>query len=266
MSESARSPLLGPSSSSSQRAPSKKSSRSIRSVPSDETTPLLSREEDEQISDGEQASSTEESTTLASPEDPPHRKSTRRWPSVVALSVLSVVVIAGLCIGFFAPAVVEEYATQAAVFEPKKLSIHSLTSTGVQARVQGVFVMDASRVKKNAVRNIGRAGTWIAKAVESQESTVKVYLPEYGNILIGTAVVPRIIVNIRNGHSTDVDFLTLLEPGNVDGIRKLANDWIEGRLGQLRVQGKADVGLKSGIFPLGVQIISESLVFEGQSL
>ena len=102
--------------------------------------------------------------------------------------------------------------------------------------------------------------------MESESSKVEVYLPEYGNILVGTAAVPPVVVDIRNGHITAIDFLTDLEPGNIEGIRQVANDWLEGRLGQIRLLGKANVGLKSGIFPLGTQSITESLVFEGQSL
>jgi hypothetical protein len=78
--------------------------------------------------------------------------------------------------------------------------------------------------------------------------------------------VPKLVVNIRNGHTTAIDFLTDLEPGDVEGIRRVANDWLEGRLDQIRLLGKADVGLKSGLISLGSQTISESLVFEGQSL
>ncbi|PBP15434.1 pre-rRNA processing protein [Diplocarpon rosae] len=95
---------------------------------------------------------------------------------------------------------------------------------------------------------------------------VQVYLPEYGDILLGTATVPPVLVDIRNGHITGVDFLTDLKPGNVEGIRQVANDWLEGRLGKVRVLGKTNVSLKSGIFPLGSQSISESMVFEGNNL
>jgi len=174
-----------------------------------------------------------------------------------------VVIILG---AFFAPAVVEEYAKEALVIEPTNLSIDSFTASGVRARVQANFRMDASRVGNKNVKNIGRFGTWIARQVESKSSTVEVYLPEYGNILLGTAAVPPVVVDIRNGHTTAIDFLTDLEPGNIEGIRQVANDWLEGRLGEIRVLGKANVGLKSGLFPLGTQSISESLVFEGQSL
>jgi hypothetical protein len=190
----------------------------------------------------------------------------RRWPTIVAVTVLGVAIIGIVMTAFFAPAVVEEYARESLVIEPTNLSIHNFTSTGVTARVQAHFRMDASRVKNNAVRNVGRFGTWIARQVESEESRVEVYLPEYDNILIGTANVPRIVVDIRNGYTTAIDFLTALEPGDLDGIRRVANDWLEGRLDQVRVVGKADVGLKSGLFPLGSQTIIESLVFEGQSL
>ncbi|MCJ1231953.1 hypothetical protein MMC12_008633, partial [Toensbergia leucococca] len=69
-----------------------------------------------------------------------------------------------------------------------------------------------------------------------------------------------------NGHTTHIDFLSDLVPGDIDGIRRIANDWLEGRLGQLRVKGVAKVALKSGIFSLGTQSLSQSLLFEGQDL
>lgn len=169
-----------------------------------------------------------------------------------------------MLLGFFAPAAVEEYATQAVDFKATKFSLDSLTQTGVRVQVEGDFKMDASRVKKKSVRDFGKFGTWIAKEVESGPTDVDVYLPEHGNVLLGTARVPGIKVNIRNGHITHISFFTDLEPGSFDGIRNLANDWLDGRLGQIRVKGKATVPLKSGIFRLGNQAIEESLVFEGK--
>ena len=241
-----------------------------------EDTPLLSRSGDTTRYDGAEE---DEGERLPSPAATSLRtlqnqrrgsttstKGGRRWPTIAAVALLGVAVIGIIMTAFFAPAVVEQYAKESLVIEPTNLSIHNFTSTGVTARVQANFRMDASRVKNNAVRNIGRFGTWIARKVESKQSKVEVYLPEYGNILIGTADVPRIVVDIRNGHTTAIDFLTALEPGNLDGIRRVANDWLEGQLDQVRVMGKANVGLKSGLFPLGSQTITESLVFEGQSL
>jgi hypothetical protein len=180
--------------------------------------------------------------------------------------MLGVVVLTIITGAFFAPAVVEEYAKQSLVIEPTSLSIDGFTPTGVTARIQAVFRMDASRVKNKHVRNIGRFSTWVAREVETKPSTVEVYLPEYGNILIGTAAVPRIAVDIRNGHGTAIDFLTDLELGDREGIRRVANDWLDGRLDKVRVLGKASISLKSGLIPLGTQTIAESLVFEGQSL
>ena len=193
-------------------------------------------------------------------------KKSRRWPTVVAVTILGVGVIAIILGAFFAPAIVEEYAKESVVIEPQSLSINEITPTGVSARVQAIFRLDASKVKNKHVRNIGRFGTWVARKVESERSTVEVYLPEYGNILIGTAEVPPITVDIRNGHSTTVDFLADLKPGDMDAIRRMANDWLDGRLHRLRVSGKANVSLKSGLIHLGTQTIAESLVFEGQSL
>lgn len=190
----------------------------------------------------------------------------RRWPSLLALLVLCVVAILIMVFAFFAPSVVEQYATQAVVFEPTSLSIDSFTASGVRARIQGDFHMDASRVEKKSVRDFGRFGTWIAHEAESGESDVEVSLPEYGNVVLGKAHVPGIKVDIRNGHTTHVDFLSDLEPGSKEGIRRIANDWIDGRLGQLRVLGKAEVPLKSGIFSFGTQTVRQELLFANKDI
>lgn len=235
-----------------------------------EDTPLLARSDDTPRYDGaeDEAIPSPAATSLQALQTPDRGspKGARRWPTVVAVLGLGLAVIAVIIGAFFAPAAVEEYARESLVIEPTNLSIHNFTSTGVTARVQANFKMDASRVKNDGVRNVGRFVTWIAGEVETTESKVEVYLPEYGDILIGTAAVPRLVVEIRNGHTTAIDFLSDLEPGDLEGIRRVANDWLEGRLDNIRVLGKANVGLKSGLIPLGSQSITQSLVFEGQSL
>ncbi|MCJ1392238.1 hypothetical protein MMC18_005105 [Xylographa bjoerkii] len=243
---------------------SSQSQRSRTSARSDESTPLLLRNGGDHQHDT--ASTAASSLRSRQDESPNDGKEKRRWPTIVALSLLSAVVIVILGLGFAAPAVVQEYAKEAVVFEPTDLSIDSFTTSGVKARIRGNFRLDASKVQRKPVRDLGRAGTWIARAVESRPSYVKVRLPEYDDILLGTALVPSLVVDIRDGHTTYIDFITDLEPGDADGIRRIANDWIDGRLGQLRVQGKADVALKSGIFSLGTQTFSEILEFKGKDI
>lgn len=256
---------------SSRSNPSSHSQRSRSLNASEETTPLLSRQvDDDGRNDGHAngAPSSPAARSLRSIQEgnDGKTKGKHRWASILALSFLSLVVIAILCLGFAAPAIVENYAQQAVVFEPTNLSIDSFTAKGVRARVQGTFIIDATRVQKKSVADIGRVGTWIAKEIETQEFDVKVYLPEYDNVLLGVATLPPLKLNIRNEHVNVIDFLTDLEPGDVDGIRRIANDWLDGRLRSLRVQGIATVLLKSGIFSLGTQRISQSILFEGQSL
>jgi hypothetical protein len=271
MSDNPSAPLLG-------RSKRPASRHSNLSDESHENTPLLSRSEDTIRYDGTED---DVDVTVASPatsslrslrdqgRTPPSEptdKSRRRWPTVVAVTILGFAVLAIIAGAFFAPAIVEEYAKESLVIEPTNLSIHSFTSTGVTVRVQASFRMDASRVKNEAVRNIGRFGTYIASKVESKTSKMEVFLPEYGNILIGTAIVPGVVVSIRNGQTSAIDFYADLEPGDIEGIRLVANDWLEGRLERIRVLGKADVALQSGLVPLGSQTIAESFVFEGQYL
>lgn len=280
MPDESRSPLLGAEAdgerSGSGRPQSQKSRTSTiskhsnLSKHSDESTPLLSREDNHRDHARRRAhdeASSAAASSLRSLQNIGSGKGSkyRRWPTVIALTIMGLVIIVILCLGFAAPAVMEEYAKQAMVFEPTSLSVDSFTSTGVRARIQGDFTLDGSRVRKKAVRDLGRAGTWIARAVESKRSKVQVYLPEYDNLLLGAADVPPITVNIRDGHTTHIDFLSDLAAGDLDGIRRMANDWIEGRIASLSVRGVADVPLKSGIFSLGTQSLTETVMFSGMS-
>jgi hypothetical protein len=242
-----------------------------RSTRSDESTPLLSRiDDDEPYRDDPDAEDdispvAEPSRSLEANEDS-SKRSRWRWPVIAAISTLLAVVVVILGLGLAAPSAVQEYAKQAAVFEPTDLSVESFTAHGIKARIRGDFVLDGSRVSKKSIRDLGRAGTWIAGAVETKPTTAEVSLPEYGNIVIGTADIPKLVVSTREGHVTHIDFVADINPGKVEGLRPIAMDWIEGRLGQLRVQGKASVGLKSGIFGLGTQRVLQTLTIGGHAI
>ena len=246
------------------------SKRSKFSIASEETTPLLSRQDDDEPVSYSGPLNGAASPAAASSQSIQYNfegsgKSNRRWATIISLSILSAFVIAILGLGFAAPAIIEEYAKEALVVEPTSLSIDSFTPTGVRARIQADFVLDGSRVQKRSVRDLGRVGTWIASEVESGQSEVEVYLPEYGSLLLGTATIPPVKVTVRDGHYTHLDFLADLEPGDIAGLRRIANDWLDGRLGSLTVEGIASVPLKSGIFGLGEQTLSQSLLFQGKS-
>ena len=278
MSDNPASPLVGEAGgdqSRSERPPSQKSKASTRSKNSnrskhsEELTPLLSEDANHRnygdAPPHDESSSAAASSLRSLQGGAPNKgKSTRRWPTIIALIILGLVLILILCLGFAAPEIVEEYAREAMVFEPTDLSIDLFTSTGVRARIRGDFTLDGARVQRKPVRDLGRAGTWIARAVESKQSKIKVFLPEYGNLLLGTAVVPPILVDIRDGHTTHLDFLSDLAAGDLDGIRRMANDWLEGRVGDLTVRGVAEVPLKSGIFGLGTQSLAETIMLKGK--
>lgn len=229
---------------------------------SSESTPLLHRRNDDIATYGTERRLSE-SELVDDDDDTPKKRSRVRWPTVISLAALTTAVLAILIFAFAAPAIVKEYAKEAAVFKPSALSIDSTMEDGVRARVQGDFVMDARRVKKKPMRDIGRFMTWIAREVETGESDVDVYLPEYGNILVGSAHLPSIRFNIRNGHQTHFDFLTILTAGDIKGLHSIARDWVEGRLARLSVRGKATLHLKSGIIGLGTQTLTDTVTFEG---
>jgi hypothetical protein len=261
---------------SSSRPASPKSARSSRSARSQqssrttEQTPLLSHEDRDDNERPDEEETTPATRSLLRSLSGSSDKSgsgkvplwKKRWPSILALILLCLLVIF-IMIGFLAKESIEEYSMQAADFKPTKLSMDGLTDHGAKVHIEGDFTMNANKVKKQSVRNLGRFGTWIAHEAETGPFDADVYLPEYGNVLIGTAKIPGVKVNIRNGHTTHLSFVATVQPGSPDGIRSVANDWIEGRLGQIRLKGKASVPLKSGLINIGKQVVEQSMVFHG---
>ena len=252
----------------SSRPSSTRSSASHRasSRTSDESTPLLAR--NNSTYGGDHDSEDEEATPRATSARGSYlsriAKSKWPWPSIIALLLLCVFTLAIMLMGFFIPEILEEYALQAAEVDVTSISLPEFTTTGAKARVQGVFWMNPGRVQKSTVRNLGKFGTWVAREVETKECEVQVRLPDYDSILLGTAAVPPMKFNVRSGHRNTLDLLVDLEPGDTDGIRLVSNDWLNGQLEELKVQGKTDIKLKSGFINLPTQSILRSLVIEGK--
>lgn len=275
MADEARTPLLSEDDSTSSRRRSsstdKHASTESTQLPppfelSNESTPLLHRRDDDLAAYGgtqhprrrssvSQVSSIGESFTK--------QRGRVRWPLFcVALALLAVLAI--LLFAFVAPAMVEEYVKEAAIFRPTNVSIESATSNGIRTRVQGDFTLDAKRVHKRSAQALGRFATWIGREVETGDSETRVYLPEYGNVLVGSASLPSMKLDIRNSHVNHLDFTADVIAGDIPGIRAVAMDWLEGRLGHLRIKGAATLHLKSGILSLGEQTLSDSVTLEGK--
>lgn len=181
---------------------------------------------------------------------------------MIIMGFLSVAIIV---VAFVAPAAVEEYAKEGAVLEPTSLSLESITTHGVRARIQANFRLDGSKVQSDHARRVGSIATWFVRTLGTDTTDVQVYLPDYDNVLIGSATIPPFTLRI-NGDNTAIDFVAELVPGQAEGIRMIANEWLEGRLHKLQVLGKADIKLRTGIIPLGTHLVSETLTVEGQSL
>ncbi|KAG5927728.1 hypothetical protein E4U42_001886 [Claviceps africana] len=189
-----------------------------------------------------------------------------RWPSLIAMIILGAIVVVIMVLGFVVPPAVQEYVEIAAVLEPTDLSVESLTSDGIRARVKGTFKLDGSRVKDGNTRRIGRIATGIMRQLGTEETKLRLHLPHYDNALVGSAMIPPITLRLVDGEVTELDFVADVVPGDTEIARQVVNEWLQGELQQLKVMGATALSLKSGIFPLGTHDVSESMVFEGQSL
>lgn len=238
-----------------------------------ETSPLLSSETEHGpatessplLSDGDHQES-EESESDSLNRSASKSESRWRWPSIIAILILAALTVVVMVLGFLVPPAVKSYAENAAVLEPTGLSLESLTPDGVRARIQASFKLDGSRVKDDTARRLGRLATSIVRTLDTEETKVRVHLPTYDNALLGSAVVPPLSINLVDGQATVLDFVADLSPGDAESLRQIANDWLDGKLEQVKVTGSAALSLKTGILPLGTHDIVESLVFEGQSL
>ncbi|UKZ80494.1 hypothetical protein TrVFT333_008255 [Trichoderma virens FT-333] len=238
-----------------------------------ETSPLLSSETEHRpatessplLSDAEHQDSEEDESDSLN-RSPSKSESRLRWPSIIAIAVLAALTVVVMVLGFLVPPAVKSYAENAAVLEPTGLSLESLTPDGVRARIQASFRLDGSRVKDDTARRLGRLATSIVRTLDTDETKVRVHLPTYDNALLGSAVVPPLSINLVDGQTTVLDFVADLSPGDAESLRQIANDWLDGKLQQVKVTGSAALSLKTGILPLGTHDIVESMVFEAKQI
>ncbi|KAG6008216.1 hypothetical protein E4U21_004815 [Claviceps maximensis] len=230
-----------------------------------ESTPLLSNRGDAAEGDSSSQHVNDRSPAQQN-KDATQSKQKRRWPSLIAMIILGTLVVVVMVLGFVVPPALQQYVEAAAVLEPTDLSVESLTADGVRARVKGTFKLDASRVKDNNARRIGRIATGIMRQLGTEETKLRLHLPHYDNALVGSAMIPPITLRLVDGQVTDLDFVADFVPGDTETARKVVNQWLQGNLEQLKVTGATALSLKSGILPLGTHDVSESMVFEGQSL
>ncbi|KAM0258269.1 hypothetical protein ACHAQJ_003911 [Trichoderma viride] len=239
-----------------------------------ETSPLLSSEPERGpvteasplLSDASHGQESEDGESDSLNKSPPKSKSRLRWPSIIAMALMAALIVVVIVLGFLVPPAVKAYAETAAVLEPTGLSLESLTPDSVRARIQANFKLDGSRVQDDTARRLGRLATSIIRKLDTEETNVNVHLPNYGNALLGSAVVPPLSINLVDGQTTVLDFVADLSPGDAESLRQIVNDWLDGKLQQVKVTGSAALRIKAGILPLGTHDVVESMVFEAKQI
>jgi hypothetical protein len=188
----------------------------------------------------------------------------RRWPTILGLVVLCTLTVLIMLLGFFVPDAMQQYAIEATTVDVKSV-VPEFTDSGARVRVQASVSLQSSRVRSSTTRKLGVFGTWIAREVETTgESRVAVTLPEYGDAILGTAVVPPLKVTVVDGRSTHLNFTTdLIPPVSIDPLRGLFDDWVKGRLDHVKVAGNVRVALRSGFLRFPSNEIYQALKISG---
>lgn len=238
-------------------------------MPATERSPLLASRDAAEDTDENSPlleSEPEDAENERSEDPSPTKPKKARWPSIIAMLSLAALVGAIITFGFLAPPAIQKYVEGSAVLEPTGLSVESITPEGIRARVQANFRLDGSRVRDENARRIGRFATSIMRKIETLETKLNVFVPDYGNALMGSCVVPPISLDLVDGHNTEIDFVADFNPGDAESLRAIINDWLQGKLDRIKVTGSTALSLKTGFLPLGTHDVVESMVFEGQSL
>lgn len=238
----------------------------------DERSPLLTAERDAEpnessalLSDSRRNSESSHRNE-SNPSKPANSTKAWRWPSIVATVVLGAIVIVIIVLGFLLPPAIKTYAEHAVIMEPTNLALDSVTPEGVRAFVQGNFRIESSRVEDVNARRLGRLTAMVVRKLKSKETKIDVRLPRYDNALLGSAIVPPLLVDVLDGHNTELEFVANLVTGDQGLLRKVINDWLLGKLKELEISGETVLSVKSGIFPMGSHDLSNTIVLEGQSL
>lgn len=148
-------------------------------------------------------------------------------------------------------------------FDINSIGVDSFTDKGVKLAVQAKINVDARRVKSWGVRTLGKIGTYVVGHVTVKEFDVRARLPDYDNAVVGTARVPGMTIDIRNGHTTSLNFVTDTQPGSVDTIRLLANDYLSGDLSSIKVMGEVDLRIRKWFLSVNPGRMTREIVLEG---
>ncbi|KAF8474984.1 hypothetical protein BDZ91DRAFT_650294 [Kalaharituber pfeilii] len=193
-------------------------------------------------------------------------KKRKRWALWIVLVLLTILGLLLLITAFFVPAVGERYAKAAVVLNVSSIAVESFTPQGIEARVKANVSVDSSRVENKLVRRFGQLGTALARKVTTERGKIYLFLPDYDQALLANASVPKMILDVRDGHTNSLDFVSHVDPVSLESAKKLVDDYITGELQSLQVMGKARLDMHSGIVHFGQQLLTETITIEGNTL
>ncbi|KAF3936429.1 hypothetical protein ABW19_dt0204158 [Dactylella cylindrospora] len=249
-------------------------SSSVHNDDSDQTlanTPLLPKSRSSVIDEDEFS---ERSPLISPGRDRQHasdaessRTPGKRARGIPLVQIISLVLLCSLTImillfGFMAPEAAQEYAKKATDIKLNSLSVDSFTPKGIRVRLQAQIRIDSTKSGNGLLQAFGVLAGSVARKVKVGSSEVTLYVPDYPDGLLGTATYPDVVIDLRDGHTTDIDILVDVVPGNLQGIKPVVDDYLAGKIHSLRIEGESDIPLQTGILPLGTHKIVQDIILK----
>lgn len=145
----------------------------------------------------------------------------------------------------------EEFVNQSVEMDIQNVELKSITTKGINLRVEGLNVMDYSGIENAYFQNLFKVGGGIFNTATIDLNTVNLTTTVDEKLLnIGTVDIPHFDLNLKNGQTTNLDLVVTVLP-NTKEILGLIKSLLSNPDQIFKVQGLSTVKIHLGSIPIG---------------
>lgn len=145
----------------------------------------------------------------------------------------------------------EEFVNQSVEMDIKSIELQSITTKGINVKVEGLNVMDYNGIESSYFRNLFKVGGGLFNTATIKLNTVNLTTDVNGKLKdIGYVDIPGFDLNIKNGVETNLDLIVTIRP-NTKEILGLIKSLLNNPDQIFKVHGVSLVKINLGSIPLG---------------